>query len=477
MEQGISFILNEQRIQIDFRKDRRYSPTTTVLNYLRSLPNYHGVKEGCAEGDCGACTVVLAELSSEGKLSYSAVNSCLIFLPKLHGKALLTVENLKSQNGRLHPVQRALVETHASQCGFCTPGFVMSLYALYKSKQPYSRAEAEEALAGNLCRCTGYQPILKAAEKVLQEKPSIDSKKEQKLIRLLQTLPKESVAIKTVKQYYYLPANLAELMQLRKTHPKALLLNGATDTALRVTKNFEILPEIIDAAGVKDLRFYEKTERQVRIGGGMTVQELKEKSKEDFPALSSVCRLFGSKQIRHLATLGGNLGTASPIGDLLPVLTAYDGTVVLKSADGERRVPMDEFVLGYRKPDIKEDEIIYAVELPEPPPGVHIRAYKISRRKEVDISTVSAAFRLETAEDGTVKRIKLVYGGMAEITKRAGQTEAFLTGKPWNEENILAAQKILLNEFTPIEDARAGAEFRRVAAANLLFKFWSEVNI
>ncbi len=476
MRDSISFVLNGKITVIDFLSETRFTPTTTVLNYLRSLPGHRGVKEGCAEGDCGACTVVLAELNGDGKPTYRAVNSCLIFLPKLHGKALLTVEYLKGQNGQLHPVQQALVETHGSQCGFCTPGFVMSLYALYQEKTEYSRENAEEALAGNLCRCTGYQPILKAAEKVLQEKPAADSEEEQKLIRLLQSLPEESVAVQTEKQYYHLPATLDELLHLRQTYPQALLLNGATDAALRVTKKFETLPAVIDTSAVGELNFFNKTEQSLIIGSGVTIQRLKDISRDYFPALSRMCRVFGSRQIRQIATLGGNLGTASPIGDMLPVLMAYDGTVILKSSNEERRVSLDDFVLGYRQTDLKEEEIIYAVELPIPGANVHIRSYKISKRREVDISTVSATFRLELNNKETIERIKLVYGGMAETTKRALKTEAFLQGKVWSRETVLAAQKIIIDEFTPISDARSGADFRRIAAANLLLKFWQELS-
>ncbi|HID39066.1 MAG TPA: xanthine dehydrogenase small subunit [Calditrichaeota bacterium] len=476
MQQRISFVLDGKLTTIDFFSEANYTPTTTALNYLRSLPGHRGVKEGCAEGDCGACTVVLAELATDNKLTYKAVNSCLLFLPQLHGKALLTVENLKTKNGALHPVQQALIETHGSQCGFCTPGFVMSLYALYQNKTSYTRSDAEEALAGNLCRCTGYRPILQAAEKVLKTNAGATQEEENHLITLLRTIPKESLSIRSNGQFYYSASSMGELLDIRKKYPDAVLVNGSTDTALRVTKQFENLPAIIDASNVKELNFHRKEARRLTIGAGVTIQELKDLARKDFPALYDICRVFGSQQIRQVATLGGNLGTASPIGDLLPVLIAYDGTVVLKSVKSERRVALDSFILGYRKADIQKNEIIYAVELPIPDKKVYIQSYKISKRREVDISTVNGAFRLELNGNCEVQRIKLVYGGMAETTKRATQTEAFLTGKDWNYGNVQAARKILLSEFNPIDDARSGAKFRRIVAANLLLKLWNDIS-
>ncbi len=473
MADTISFLLDGKVQIIDFSRQSHLKPTTTVLQYLRDLPGHKGVKEGCAEGDCGACTVVLAEPDKEGGLSYKAVNSCLLFLPKLHGKQLITVENLQDGNGNLHPLQKTLAEQNGSQCGFCTPGIVMSLFGHYKSGASAERDEIEDTLSGNLCRCTGYQPILESAQLTLTDVHSDHFSAEQEETRaVLNAISKDSLTLKTETQVYYLPTYLNELLRLRSKYPQALLVNGSTDAALRVTKNHELLPAIIDSSNVRELKEVQASGGKLRFGSGVTINELLELTKERFPAVSKMCKTFGSKQIRHLATVGGNLGSASPIGDLAPVFLACDARITVQSVNGLRKIRMNDFITGYRQTALRPDEIIRSVELPLIKPSVLIGAYKISKRYDLDIATVSAGFRVELDGDEIVQNCIAAYGGMAAVTSRAIKAESFLNGKKWKRETVEQTLPLIRESFTPISDARSGAEYRSVVAGNLLLKFY-----
>ena len=445
------------------------------MNYLRSLPEHKGTKEGCAEGDCGACTVVLGELIHKNKIRYRAVDSCLLFLPMLHGKQVITIENLKSPEGMLHPVQQAMVNTHGSQCGFCTPGIVMSLFAMYKRGLTLSRTEIEENLSGNLCRCTGYAPILEAAQIIGKENNNDHFSKNEKLIgKLLHQIKRKSLSLTSGKHKYFCPCSLKEALILRKKHPKALLLCGATDVALRVTKNHEILSKIIDLSHIETLKGITAGKKSYKIMAGSTFSEIKDVCKDHFPALFAMISVFGSEQIRNLATIGGNLATASPIGDLAPILMAYNATVELASKRKKRSLPLEEFISGYRKTACRHNEIITAIQIPYNKNSVQIRFYKFSKRKDLDISTVSAGFRLRLTNEKKIRSVKLAYGGLSNMTKRANKTENFLRNKVWSKENVLLAGKFLEKEFSPITDARASAEGRMLAAKNLLLKFYND---
>jgi xanthine dehydrogenase small subunit len=479
MQETISFVLDGKIETIKFGEEIK--PTTTLLNYLRKSPYHKGVKEGCAEGDCGACSVVIAELNHENKLSYKAIDSCLVFLPMLNGKQLITVENLKqTKNNKevLHPVQQEMVDCNGSQCGYCTPGIIMSMFSLYKNENNPDKECIEDALTGNLCRCTGYKPIIEATAKAcINNGTDHFTQNENQIIELLQQLKKStnSVQIITEEQKYYQPKTKAEAFELRNNMPNSVLISGATDVALRVTKRHEVLQEIIDLSNIDELKKCTKTDYVIKFGAGMSLEDVKTISKNELPALYETLAVFGSKQIRTLATFGGNLGSGSPIGDTLPTLMAYDAEIKLQSMDGDRIVKMNNFILGYRQTERKPNEIITSVIINKPTANTLVKFYKVSKRKDLDISTVSAGFSV-TLDKNKVSAITLAYGGMAATTKRVTEAEIFLMGNEWNRENIEEAMKMIEKAFTPVSDARSGAEFRSLAAKNLLMKFWIETS-
>jgi len=477
MNNTIKFLLDDNVVEIDFSKEKELKPTTTVLNYLRSLSNHKGVKEGCAEGDCGACTIVLGERKADRKIKYTAVDSCLVFLPMIHGKQIITVENLSQKiDGKiiLHPVQEAMVNSYGSQCGYCTPGFIMSLFALYKNHNNPTREIIEESLGGNLCRCTGYQSILDCAMKACS-KNGIDhfTEREGLTSKILKEINKERSVIQLTsgKQTYFHPFTLDDALMLRKHYRNAVIINGGTDIALRQTKRNEMLGEVIDLSGVEELKIYDEEENGFYFGAGMCLEKMKKLCEKPFPALHNILKVFGSLQIRNFATIGGNIGSASPIGDTLPVLFAKKAKVILQSSRSKREVEIEDFIKGYRKTVLKDDELITSVFIPKPEKNEVIKSYKVSKRKDLDISTVSLTCKL-VHDKKIIKEIILAYGGMAETTRRAKKTEKYLEGKEWSRVNIEEAMKIVREEFIPISDARASAEFRKIASGNLLMKMY-----
>ena len=395
----------------------------------------------------------------------------------IHGKQLITVENLKTPAGVLHPVQQAMVNLYGSQCGFCTPGIIMSMFALYKNFDKPTREQIDNALTGNLCRCTGYRPIIDAAaESCVHNCVDHFTNNESQIIEMLKSISKESIHIQTDNHKYFRPASLGEAISLKHQHPEAIIIGGATDIALRVTKNNELLKKNIDLSGIEELKAISQTDSSIEVGAGASMNDIIPSIKKEFPALHDMLAVFGSHQIRNLATLGGNLGSASPIGDSLPVLMAYEAKVILESLNGRREVGIDKYIVGYRKTVRKPDELIISIVIPKLTNGSIVKSYKVSKRKDLDISTVSAGFLVEI-EGNKVKSIILTYGGMANRIGRATTVEQFLIGRHWEKKTIEQAMPLIEKDFSPISDARGSAEFRQVAAKNLLMKFWIDTGI
>ena len=454
------------------------SPTRSVLQWLREDAACTGTKEGCNEGDCGACTVVVAELADAPGpdvvrgLRLRSVNACIRFLPTLDGKALLTVEDLKpAAGGSLHPVQQALVDCHGSQCGFCTPGFAMSLTACYErhceaGTRP-TRQELADELAGNLCRCTGYRPILDAGQKMFDlNAVRLDTAPIVEALKQLQAEPPLSLP------GFEAPRTLDDLAALREAHPQATLLAGATDIGLWNNKQFRPLPELLYVGDVKELQRIEEVDGGVlRIGAGASLEDAWTALAERVPELREVYLRFASPPVRHAGTLGGNVANGSPIGDGAPVLMALGATLVLRKGARERRLPIEDFYVDYMKNRLEPGELLQAMEVPPLSPTAAVRVWKIAKRYDSDISAVCGAFQLELDGD-RVKAARFVFGGMAAIVKRAAKAEAAVVGQPWTEATAHAAMAALKQDFTPLTDQRASADYRMRVAQNLLLKLW-----
>ncbi|KAF0130145.1 MAG: xanthine dehydrogenase small subunit [Bacteroidetes bacterium] len=470
----LKFLLNDRLVETDFAKTSLL-PSTTVLNYLR-MNRLIGTKEGCAEGDCGACTVTIAELVND-KLVYKAVNSCLMFLSGLQGKQLITIEHLSENAGNnslLHPVQEAMINHHASQCGFCTPGMTMMIFSKYKSKSIVNPAQLRTALAGNLCRCTGYVSILDAANEVLANRaPDLFSMQEPEIVSILRKLNDgNSHFFNSENQCYYLPCTLEDALDFRISHPEAIIVNGATDTAIKQNKQFEYQKCFLDLSAVECLTKIEETEKEYIIGSGCTITALKEFAAHNYQVMLPVLEVFASEQIRNVATVGGNLSTASPIGDLLPMFIALGAEVEIASLSGRRKIYLEEFLTGYRSNALNKDEILTAVVLSKVSASPFCFFEKASVRKQLDITTVNIAVCLELDPDSSVKTIRLVYGGMAAMVKRVKAVEDFCKEKKWSKQLVEDCFPMIDSYFQPISDARANASTRSILAQNLFLKAW-----
>jgi len=471
------------------------APTRTLLEVLREDLNLTGTKEGCGEGDCGACTVVVGELH-DGKLQTRAVNSCIKLAHSVDGMALWTVEDLAAADGSLHPAQAAMAQCHGSQCGFCTPGFVMSLAALSEQHAPRAidRELASHALSGNLCRCTGYRPILDAALAMAQmprqrlDTPAVRSG----LKALAQVAHAESQALapssrqaKPLPAAYTAPTALSELLALRKAHPQAQVVAGCTDVGLWVTKQHRDFAQVLDLTRVSELREIDDYPHHVAIGAAVTLNDAFAALIKQRPALTSFAQRFAGLPVRNAGTLGGNVANGSPIGDSMPLLIALGANVVLASAAGYREMPLEDLYLGYRKTALRADEVLGWIKVPKPLPapkgrgkgvltqGEFCRVYKISKRFEDDISAVCLALRV-VLEDGKVVSASIGAGGVAATPVRARLTQAALVGQPWNASTVHAAMAALRSEFAPISDMRASSAYRSEVLGNLLWRFWLE---
>ncbi|WP_217701449.1 xanthine dehydrogenase small subunit [Thalassospira lucentensis] len=454
-------------------------PQMTVLDYLRLEERKTGTKEGCAEGDCGACTVVLGEPDGDGKMAYRTVNACIQFVPTLDGKQLLTVEHLKSKVGSLHPVQQAMVETHGSQCGFCTPGFVMSLYQMWLDGGEDDRGAINDALAGNLCRCTGYGPIIEAARKAggIAAGDAAEQKRRADIATRLTDLVKDAgtLAVEHAAGRYYAPRTSDELAALLVAHPDATVLAGGTDVGLWVTKMLKRLDPIIYIGDVADLKSVSETDTAVVIGAGVTYSRAHDALGRVASDIGELIRRIGSRQIRNAGTVGGNIANGSPIGDTPPALIALGAKIVLRMGNVRREVPLEDYFISYGKQDRTPGEFVESVIVPKPAKGLVFKAYKISKRFDQDITAVLGAFAIQIA-DGKVAAFRAVYGGMAGTPMRAKKCEAAVIGKEWDEATLGAAQRALADEFEPMTDMRASKEYRMLVAQNLLTKLFIETS-
>ncbi len=443
-------------------------PTMTVLDWLRSRAQLTGTKEGCAEGDCGACTIVRARPVG-GSLQYRAVNSCLMMLPQIDGCGVLTVEGLAAPDGALHPVQQAMIDTDATQCGFCTPGFVMAMFAFHQGGEPADDEVIHEALAGNLCRCTGYRSIVEACRRAARTGADrAGSATEEALAALV-----PCTDYRHGVQVYLAPRSLDQLLAARARSPDAIVLGGGTDLGLKVSKDREPLALVIATEGVQELRRIGVDAHALEIGGAVTYSEALPHLDRHFPSFGALVRRIGSRQIRNLGTIAGNLATASPIGDTLPCLIVLDATVTLVSRAGTRTMPVETFITGYRKTALAAGEVIATIRIPLLASGQSFAAYKVSKRFDQDIATVIGAFRLER-QDGKVRALRAAYGGMAARAMRAARLEAALVGRPWSSAWLADVDSLLARDFTPITDHRGGGAYRLRAAAGLLRRFQHE---
>ncbi|MGE0098749.1 MAG: xanthine dehydrogenase small subunit [Hydrogenophaga sp.] len=453
------------------------APDRTLLEVLREDLHCTGTKEGCGEGDCGACTVVLGEAVGGSKLEYKATNSCIRLAHSVQGLAVWTAEDIAAPGGELHPAQEAMVQCHGSQCGFCTPGFVMSLFGMYqntKGGKGIDRTQAQVELSGNLCRCTGYRPILDAAQQMgalpLPAGCGVDEAATVTALKKLQPAPADN---------YLRPATLKALLQARATNPKAQVVAGCTDVGLWVTKMHKRFEQVLDVTAASELRRVENYPHHIAIGAAVTLTDAYAALVSERPPLKTFAQRFAGLPVRNSGTLGGNVANGSPIGDSMPLLIALGANVVLMRWDAKRgaithrEMPLEDLYTGYRQNVMKADELLCWIKVPRPVKGETVKVYKISKRFDDDISAVCLAIRM-TVEGGTVKAVSIGAGGVAATPARARQTEAALLGQPWTADTVMAATAALRAEFQPISDMRASAAYRHVVLGNLFQRFWLE---
>ena len=462
----IEFILNDELIKIN-----NVDTNVSVLNYLRIDKKLTGTKEGCASGDCGACTAIIAELTNN-KLEYKAINTCIMFLYSLHGKQLITVEHLS--NSKLHPVQQSMVDNHGSQCGFCTPGFVMSMFGMYKDKVKPSNQNIDEYLAGNLCRCTGYNSIKKAAKKMYSYgRKDKFSKNENKIIKLLKKIKHNDILISKNNNKFYIPLNLKNLIQYTQNNKQYKFVTGGTDIALEVTKKNNNINSLIYLGNNKDLNYIKIKENYINIGSATPINKIIPILKKYYPSFADMFDRYGSTQIRNVASIGGNLGSASPIGDSLPALLALNAKLILQSKN-QRLLDIKDFFKAYRKTALKNKEFIKEIRIPILKSHI-FKCYKISKRIDDDISSLFVAYLMKL-KNNIIIDINIAYGGMDSIPNFAFKTQKYLIGKEFNLKNIDKSKQMIEKDFTPLTDVRASSTYRKLVSKNLMDRLFLEIN-
>ena len=465
----IKFLFNNKILELS-----NPDPNQTILNFIRTELKKTGTKEGCAEGGCGACTVVVGELN-KNNIEYKAVNACISFLPFLNGKQLLVVEDLVSKEGKLHPVQEAMVKCHGSQCGFCTPGFVMSLFSMYKNHGNYNNELIKDSISGNLCRCTGYRPIVDAG-KSLNRVSKIDqfSKNKIKTIKLLKKINSKNVFITNQDKKYFSPKTIKDLKNIIKKNPNSSFLSGGTDLSLKVTKERQDIKNIINLKDIQELDFIRKKKNFIEVGAATPLIKFEKFIKKHYSDFNSVLKRYGSIQIRNVGTIGGNIATASPIGDTLPILLSLNAELVIETLKNKKILSINEFFISYRKTKLKTAEFIYSIRIPLYKNNI-FKAYKISKRFDDDISSLCASFNFEISNN-KIKNVLIAFGGMAEIPKRAIICEKSLKNKHLSLDVFLKSRSYLEKDFNPIGDMRASKDYRLEVAKNLLIKCFHEIN-
>ncbi|MFP4894706.1 xanthine dehydrogenase small subunit [Paraburkholderia sp. EG304] len=460
--------------------------TRTVLQYLREDAHCTGTKEGCAEGDCGACTVVIGERNAAGGVDFKAVNACIQFVPTLDGRALFTVEDLRQPDGSLHPVQQAMVDCHGSQCGFCTPGFIMSMWALYEkhghehgcaNRTVPSREAIGNALTGNLCRCTGYRPIVDAAERMFDAPAPTAPLDVKALADTLATLERrDTFEYEHAGQRFAAPRTVAALAQIKEQEPAARILAGSTDIGLWVTKQMRAPGNLVYVGQIAELQKLETNDDWIEIGAGVSVERAYAEIAKQYPELTEMWQRFASLPIRNAGTLGGNIANGSPIGDSMPGLIALGARVIVRGGDIEREMPLEDLYLAYQKKDMAEHEFVVGLKVPArggARKNLRFRTYKLSKRFDSDISAVCAAFSF-IADGDVIREPRIAFGGMAATPKRALNAEAVLRDADWHEATAQAAMLALGNDYAPLTDMRASSDYRLEAAKNTLYRFWLE---
>lgn len=469
----IEFLLNGRIEKVD-----QFDPNLSILEWLRTKMRLTGTKEGCASGDCGACTVITGTADQHGNTRYEAINSCITLLGSLHGKELITVEAFQQEPR--HPVQQGMMEKQGAQCGFCTPGIVMSLTALHANRKggTVSNHQILEALSGNLCRCTGYRPIIDAGKDAMvkewtpdTEHPAASMVPESSESALSQFHRNNITMEAAGGARYDAPVSLDDLRSLRRTYPDSRLVAGSTDLALEITQQLSSFDHLVSVERITELKGCIREGDELVIGAATTYQEFRASLCDLWPAFDAMLDRLGSLQIRNRGTLGGNIANASPIGDMPPPLIALNAFLVLDGPAGQRSMPIENFFLGYKQTALKSGEFLHSVRIPAPKTDEALHIYKVSKRLDDDISAVLGAFRL-TITDGVVSDCRLAFGGMAATPARALQTENALKGQPWNKNSVATAIKVLGGDFSPLSDVRASASYRLQVAGNLLRRAW-----
>lgn len=442
---AITFHLNGEEVSVS-----GIAPTTTLLDWLRNTQGLHGTKEGCNEGDCGACTVMVTDQDGN-----KALNACILLMPQLHGKSLHTVEGVASPTGDLHPVQQAMIDHHGSQCGFCTPGFVMSMITAHTA----GARDHDDQLAGNLCRCTGYAPIIRAAQ-AAQAAP------------VPQWITTQNTCAPALPAIAQRPQSSDELAALYTQHPKATLIAGATDVGLWVTKGLRDLPDVIFLDGCEELKNIAIAQDEIRFGAMVNMNRVRETLAPIYPSYADMIRRYASQQVRNAATIGGNIANGSPIGDNPPALIALGARLHLRKGNTRRDILLEDFFIDYGKQDRTDGEFIETIALPRGQET--FRVYKLSKRFDQDISAVLGAFNI-VVDQGYVKTARIAFGGMAAIPKRAKHVEAALIGAPWTAKTIAKAQAKFDADFAPLTDMRASAAYRLDTARALLARYVTDL--